>query len=152
MTARGVDLLAVAHELGRNAAQALKASLVESLVEDQLLPDLKRLHSHLGSAVGHFQEFQLLAEATLNWFARHFDLSEHLEAGQLLEIPASHLEQYDFDGPLPDADRALVQVQVLAPGWKCRSQIIIPPRVAVAGPMAESSTKTAEASPPNKPF
>ena len=152
MTARGVDLLAVAHELGRNAAQALKASLLESLVADQLLPDLQRLHSHLGSGAGPSKEFQLLAEATLNWFARHFDLSEHLEAGQLLEIPASHLERYDFDGPLPDTERALVQVQVQSPGWKCRSQIIIPPKVAVAGPIANSTTKTAEAPPPNNPF
>ena len=152
MTARGVDLLAVAQELGRNAVQTLKASLVETLVDEQLLPDLKRLHSHLGSAAGTPPDFQLLAEATLNWFTRHFDLSEHLEAGQLFDIPPSHLDQYDIDGPRPDADRALVQVQVLASGWKCRSQIIIPPRVALAAPLADSSTTTAETSPPNNPF
>jgi len=152
MTARGVDLLAVAHELGRNAVQALKASLLESLVEDQLLPDLKRLHFHLGSAAATPPDFQFLAEATLNWFARHFDLSEHLEAGQLLEVPAKQLDQFELDGAAPESGTALVRIQVLAPGWKCRTQIIIPPRVARVDLVAESATKTTGAPPSQNPF
>lgn len=152
MTARGVDLLAVAHELGSNAVQAFKTSLVESLVEDQLLPDLKRLHSHLGSAAGQYPEFQLIAEATLNWFVRHFDLSESLEAGQLIEIPAGQLDQFDLDGASPESGTALVRVQVLASGWKCRGQIIIRPRVMLVGPTTDSAEKATETSRPNNPF
>ena len=131
LTARGIDLLNVAHAIGRNAVATFKQELVNSLVQDNLLQDLENLRTAL-AATPLSAGLRLLPEATLNWLCRHLDLSQHLQPGQELEVPTDRLRQYDLEGPPPDAAKSLVKLQVLAPGWKHQRKIIIPPRVGVA--------------------
>ena len=133
LTARSVDLLRVADELGRNAVETHKQAQFESLVEDQLLPELQRLREHLASVSTTPDDLRLVAETALNWLARALDLSEHLETGQSFEIPRSQMDQFDFDGAQPDSGEELVRVVVLAPGWKRRGRIVIPPQVRLVG-------------------
>ena len=131
LTARGIDLLNVAHAIGRNAVATFKQELVNSLVQDNLLHDLEQLRTEL-AATPLSADLRLLPEATLNWLCRHLDLSQHLQPGQDLEVPAERLSQYDLQGPPPDAAKPLVKLQVVTPGWKRQSQIVIRPRVTVA--------------------
>jgi hypothetical protein len=131
LTARGIDLLNVAHAIGRTAVATFKQELVNSLVQDNLLRDLEQLRTTL-AATPLTADLRLLPEAMLNWLCRHLDLSQHLQPGQELEVPAERLSQYDLEGPPPDAAKSLVKLQVLAPGWKHQGQIVIPPRVALA--------------------
>jgi hypothetical protein len=70
---------------------------------------------------------------------RHLDLSQYLQPGQELEVPTERLSQYDLQGPLPDAAKALVKLQVLTPDWKHQGQIVICSRVTVAAPPAPES-------------
>jgi hypothetical protein len=133
LTARGIDLLNVAHAIGRNAVATFKQELVNSLVQDNLLQDLENLRTAL-AATPLSAGLRLLPEATLNWLCRHLDLSQHLQPGQELEVPTDRLRQYDLEGPPPDAAKSLVKLQVLAPGWKHQGQIVIRSRVNVAAP------------------
>jgi hypothetical protein len=131
LTARGIDLLNVAHAIGRNAVGAFKQELVNSLVQDNLLHDLEQLRPALATAPLP-ADLRLLPEATLNWLCRHLDLSQHLQPGQELEVPTERLSQYDLQGPPAAAAKPLVKLQVVTPGWKHQGQIIIRPRVTVA--------------------
>ena len=131
LTARGIDLLNVAHVIGRNAVVTFKQELVNSLVQDNLLHDLEQLRTAL-APTSQSADLRLLPEATLNWLCRHLDLSQHLQPGQELEVPTDRLSQYDLEGPAPDAAKDLVELEVVAPGWKHQHKIIIPPRVGVA--------------------
>jgi predicted amidohydrolase len=133
LTARGIDLLNVAHAIGRNAVATFKQELVNSLVQDNLLHDLEQLRTAL-AATPLSADLRLLPEATLNWLCRHLDLSQYLQPGQELEVPTERLSQYDLQGPLPDAAKALVKLQVLTPGWKHQGQIVNCSRVTVAAP------------------
>jgi predicted amidohydrolase len=121
----------IAHAIGRNAIASFKQELVNTVVQDNLLHDLKQLRTAL-AATPLSADLRLLPEATLNWLCRHLDLSQHPQPGQELEVPADRLRQYDLEGPPPDAAKSLVKLQVLAPGWKHQGQIVIPPRVALA--------------------
>src|ERR1035437_3416093 len=131
LTARGIDLLKVAHAIGRNAVATFKQELVNSLVQDNLLHDLEQLRTALATSPLS-ADHRLLPEAVLNWLCRHLDLSQYLQPGQELEVPTDRLRQYDLEGPPPDAARALVRLQVIAPGWKYRGKTVICPRVVVA--------------------
>jgi len=133
LTARGIDLLNVAHAIGRNAVATFKHEPVNSLVQDNLLDDLEQLRTAL-AATPLSADLRLLPEATLNWLCRHSGLSDHLQPGQELEVPTDRLGQYDLRGPPPDAPKSLVRLQVVAPGWKYQGQIVIRPRVTVAAP------------------
>ena len=146
MNARSIDLLAVADGLGRTAVESCKANMVCSLVEDELLVDLKRLQEYLASALGVPADLQLVAEAALNWLTRHFELTEHLRRGQTLEVPAPQMGEYELDGPQPDPGGSLVQLRVMTPGWKRRGRSIIPPRVT-ALPAAPEVADTAASAP-----
>jgi hypothetical protein len=132
LTATGIDLLNVAHVIGRNAVATFKQELVDSLVQDNLLQDLDQLRTELGAPASLPASLKLLPEAVLNWLCRHLELSPHLYPGQELEVPATQLTQYDLSGPPPDPAKPLVSLQVLAPGWKQRGQTIIRPRVRVS--------------------
>lgn len=127
--AAGLDILNVAHDLGRAAVATLKDELVRSLIHDRLLQDLDQLRT---AAAGTLlpPDLALLPEAVLNWFCRHLDLSQHLERGQELEVPASRLSEYALQGPPPDPMKTLVRIQVLAPGWKHKGQPVIPAQVS----------------------
>jgi hypothetical protein len=133
LTARGIDLLNVAHAIGRNAVATFKQELVNSLVQDNLLHDLEQLRTAL-AATPLSADLRLLPEATLNWLCRHLDLNQHLQPEQELEVPTDRLRQYDLEGPPPDAAKTLVRLQVIAPGWKYRGKSVIRPRVVVAAP------------------
>ena len=106
---------------------------MNSLVQDNLLQDLDQLRTEI-AAIPLPANPRLLPEATLNWLCRHLELSQHLHPGQELEVPAAQLSQYDLAGPAPDSAKPLVNLQVVAPGWKHRGQIVIRPRVVVAAP------------------
>jgi len=131
LTARSIDLLNVAHAIGRNAVATFKQELVDSLVQDNLLQDLEQLRTALATG-SKSADHQLLPEAILNWLCRHLDLRQHLQPGQGLEVPTDRLSQYDLQGPPPDAAKSLVKLQVVAPGWKHQGQVVIRPRVTVA--------------------
>ena len=133
LTATGIDLLNVAHAIGRNAVTTFKQELVDSLVQDNLLQDLDQLRTDT-AATPLPANLKILLEATLNWLCRHLELSQHLHPGQELEVPTAHLSQYDLPGPTPDSAQPLVNLQVLAPGWKQHGQTVIRPRVMVAAP------------------
>ena len=139
LSACGIDLLNVAHAIGRNAVATFKQELVNSLVQDNLLHDLEQLRTAL-APTSLSADLRLLPEATLNWLCRHLDLSQHLQPGQEIEVPAERLRQYDLEGPPPDAAKSLVKLQVLAPGWKHQGQIVIRPRVNVAAPRPPEAT------------
>jgi hypothetical protein len=51
LTARGIELLNVAHAIGRNAVATFKKQLVNSLVQDNLLHDLEKLRTALAAMV-----------------------------------------------------------------------------------------------------
>lgn len=131
LSARGVDLLAVAHELGRTAVESFKADLLRSLVEDRLLPDLKRLIGLMAAAPCSADDPRSVPEATLNWFERHLDLTEHLQPGQCLEVPVARLSEYQVRDSLPSSGLSLVKIKVQAPGWKCRGRTVVPPTVEI---------------------
>ena len=131
LTARGIDVLNVAHAIGRNAVATFKQDLVNSLVQDNLLHDFEQLRTAL-AATPLSADLRLLPEATLNWLCRHLDLSQHLQAGQELDVPAERLNQYDLQGAPPAPEQPLARLRVLTPGWKYQGHILISPRVIVA--------------------
>ena len=133
LTARGIDLLNVAHAIGCNAVAAFKQELVNSLVQDNLLHDLEQLRTAL-AATPLSADLRLLPEATLNWLCRHLDLSQHLQPGQELEVPTKQLSQYDLQGTPPAPEQPLARLRVVTPGWKHQGHILISPQVVVAGP------------------
>ena len=128
LTARGIDLLKVAHAIGRNAVATFKQELVNSLVQDNLLHDLEQLRTAL-AATPLSADLRLLPEATLNWLCRHLDLSQHLQPGQELEVPAERLSEYDLQGAPPAPEQPLVRLRVLTPGWKHQGHVLILPQV-----------------------
>jgi len=138
LTASGLDLLNVAHDIARTANATLKDELLQSLLQDNLLQDLEQLRAAAITSILP-PDLQLLPEAVLNWFCRHLELSQHLERGQELEVPAERLSQYDLQGPPPDPAKALVKLKVLAPGWRHRGQTVIAPRVTIAAPVPLTS-------------
>jgi len=138
LTARGIDLLNVAHAIGRNAVATFKQELVNSLAQDNLLHDLEQLRTAL-AATPLSAALRLLAEATLNWLCRHLDLSQHLQPGQELEVPAERLRQYDLQGPPPAPEQPLARLRVVTPGWKHQGHTLISPRVVVAACPASSA-------------
>jgi hypothetical protein len=138
LTASGLDLLNVAHDIARAANATLKDELLQSLLQDNLLQDLEQLRAAAITSILP-PDLQLLPEAVLNWFCRHLELSQHLERGQELEVPAERLSQYDLQGPPPDPAKALVKLEVLAPGWRHRGQTVIAPRVTIAAPVPLTS-------------
>jgi hypothetical protein len=131
LTAKGIDLLNVAHAIGRNAVATFKQELVNSLVQDNLLHDLEELRTAL-TATPLSADLRLLPEATLNWLCRHLDLSQHLQPGQELEVPAERLSQYDLQGAPPAPEQPLAKLRVVTPGWKHQGHILISPQVVVA--------------------
>jgi hypothetical protein len=131
LTARGIDLLHVAHAIGRNAVATYKQELVNSLVRDNLLHDLEQLRTAL-AATPLSADLRLLPEATLNWLCRHLDLSQHLQPGQELEVPTERLSQYDLQGTPPAPEQPLARLRVVTPGWKHQGHVLISPRVIVA--------------------
>jgi hypothetical protein len=133
LTARGIDLLNVAHAIGRNAVATFKQELVNSLVQDNLLHDLEQLRTAL-AATPLSADLRLLPEATLNWLCRHLDLSQHLQPGQQFEVPTEQLSQYDLQGAPPAREQPLVRLRVVTPGWKHQGHLLISPRVIVATP------------------
>ena len=137
LTASGLDLLNVAHDIARAANATLKDELLRSLLQDNLLQDLEQLRGAASATLP--PDLQLLPEAVLNWFCRHLEISQHLQQGQELEVPAERLSQYDLQGPPPDPAKALVKLGVLAPGWRHRGQTVIAPRVTIAAPVALAS-------------
>ena len=137
LTASGLDLLNVAHDIARAANETLKDELLQSLLQDNLLQDLERLREAASATLP--PDLQLLPEAVLNWFCRHLEISQHLQQGQELEVPTERLNQYDLQGPPPDPAQALVKLEVLAPGWRHRGQTVIAPRVTIAAHVALTS-------------
>ena len=137
LTASGLDLLNVAHDIARAANATLKDELLQSLLQDNLLQDLEQLQAAASATLP--PHFQLLPEAVLNWFCRHLEISQHLQQGQEVEVPAERLNQYDLQGPPPDPAKALVKLEVLAPGWRHRGQTVVAPRVTIAAPVALTS-------------
>ena len=133
LTARGIDLLNVAHAIARNAVATFKQELVNSLVQDNLLHDLEQLRTAL-APTPLSADLRLLPEATLNWLCRHLDLSQHLQPGQEIEVPAEQLSQYDLQGAPPAPEQPLARLRVVTPGWKHQGHILISPRVVVAAP------------------
>lgn len=131
LTARGIDLLNVAHAIGRNAITTFKQELVDGLVQDNLLRDLEQLRTGL-AATPLSADLRLLPEATLNWLCRHLDLSQHLQPGQELEVPVERLSQYYLQGAPPAPGQPLAKLRVVTPGWKHQGHILISPRVTVA--------------------
>jgi len=133
LTARGIDLLNVAHAIGRNAVATFKQELVNSLVQYKLLHDLEQLRTALaGTPLS--ADLRLLPEATLNWLCRHLDLSQHLQPGQEIEVPTKRLSQYDLQGAPLAPEQPLASLRVVTPGWKHQGHILISPRVIVAAP------------------
>ena len=132
-TAKGIDLLNVAHAIGRNAVATFKQELVNSLVQDNLLHDLEQLRIGL-AATPLSADLRLLPEETLNWLCRHLELSQQLQPGQELEVPAERLSQYDLQGAPPAPEQPLARLRVVTPGWKHQGHILISPRVIVAAP------------------
>jgi hypothetical protein len=130
-TARGIDLLNVAHAIGRNAVGTFKQELVNILVQDNLLHDLEQLRTAL-AAMPLSADLRLLPEATLNWLCRHLDLSQHLQPGQELEVLTEQLSQYDLQGVPPAREQPLARLRVVTPGWKHQGHVLISPRVIVA--------------------
>lgn len=128
LTARGIDLLNVAHAIGRSAVATFKQELVKSLAQDNLLHDLELLRTAL-SATPLSADLRLLPEATLNWLCRHLDLSQHLQPGQELEVPAEQISQYDLHGAPPAPEQPLARLRVLMPGWKHQGHVLILPQV-----------------------
>jgi hypothetical protein len=128
--AASLDILNVAHDLGRTAVATFKDELVRSLILDHLLQDLERLRAAAATSTVP-PDLQLLPEAVLNWFCRHLDLSQHLERGQELEVPAVQLSQYEILETPPDPMKALVTLRVVTPGWKHSRQTVIFPQVTV---------------------
>ena len=137
VTASGLDLLNVAHDIARAANATLKDELLQSLLEDTLLQDLERLRAAASATLP--PDLQLLPEAVLNWFCRHLEISQHLQQGQEVEVPAERLNQYDLQGPPPDPAKALVKLEVLAPGWRHQGQTVVAPRVTIAAPVPLTS-------------
>jgi hypothetical protein len=138
LTAKGIDLLNVAHAIGRNAVATFKQELVNSLVQDNLLRDLEELRTAL-TATPLSADLRLLPEATLNWLCRHLDLSQHLQPGQELEVPAERLSQYDLQGAPPAPEQPLAKLRVVTPGWKHQDHILISPHVIVAAPLPSAA-------------
>jgi hypothetical protein len=131
LTVRDIDLLNVAHAIGRNAVAIFKQELVNSLVQDNLLHDLEQLRTAL-AATPLSADLRLSPEATLNWLCRHLDLSQHLQAGQEIEVPTERLSQYDLQGPPPAPMQPLARLRVVRPGWRHQGRTLISPRMIVA--------------------
>jgi hypothetical protein len=133
LAARAIDLLNVAHAIRHNAVATFKQELITSLVQDNLLHDLEQLRTAL-AATPLSADLRLLPEATLNWLCRHLDLSQHLQTGQELEVPAERLSQYDLQGAPPAPEQPLAKLRVLAPGWKHQGHLLISPRMTIVVP------------------
>lgn len=131
LSAKGVDLLNVAHDIGRAAAARLKEELLQSLLQENLLQDLEQLRTAATTSTLP-ADLRLLPEALFNWLCRHFEISQYLERNQKLEIPTERLDQFELQGPRPGSAKALVTVYVLAPGWKFQGRTIVLPLVMVA--------------------
>jgi hypothetical protein len=133
MAARGTDLLAVAHDIGRSATEAHKQRLRRSLVETQLLRDLQAAQRSFSDVAGNappdLAEFRLLPEALMNWFSEQLNLTPFMNTGDTIEVPASKLEDFDFSGDLPGDTNALVRVRVKLPGLRNGKTVILPPKL-----------------------
>ena len=134
LTATGVDLLNVARSIAREAVDQFKEKLVQDLVQENLLQDLDTLRTVSESGVLP-PDLRLLAEAMLNWVCQHLEIIQHLQVGKRFEIPLENVPAYDLHGPPPETPNALVNIEVLAPGWKYRGRDLIRPRVTLFSPL-----------------
>jgi hypothetical protein len=130
LTSSGINLLSMAHDLRRTAEVSLTDSLVQSLAADRILQDLLRLRQVMPSGIQ--DDLRLLPEAVLNWLMRNFELSQYLEQGQELEIPAERLKDFEVSEiAAPYAAMPLARIRVESPGWKHRKRIVVRPRAIV---------------------
>lgn len=134
LSARGTDLLAVVHRLWAEAAEAERSAILRELADLFMLRDLAALKEGFalappGSLPEDIERLRTLPSAALDWISRRFDVVPHMDVGQKLEVPQSALGKFTFEGNPPPKELALLKLSVVAPGWKCRGTVLVPPTV-----------------------
>ena len=136
LSARGAELMALAHHLGDAAVRRHMDALVQELADKHFLRDILSLRDTFAAAVtdrshlpGELERLRTVPEALVLWFAERLELTPHMTAGQELEVEASRLSSYLFDGDPPENLDGLVKMRVLTPGWKRAGKALIPPYI-----------------------
>jgi len=129
--------MAVANSLGEAAVKKHTDLLIRDLRERQFLRDLLDLHDALaqvptGSLSPRLEALRLLPDALIQWLEERFGLAPFGRVGEELEMPASKLANYSYEFDSPEDPKALVRVQVVAPGWKQGNKLVIRPRVKMS--------------------
>ena len=132
--ARGADLLAVAGSLKAAAIGSRDDTLVQDLVERQLLRDILAWREALakaprGSLPEDLECLRLLPDTLVQWLGERFGLEPTRAVGEELELPVSQLGQFACDSCIPADAAPLVRVRVVAAGWKRSGKVLIPPQV-----------------------
>jgi hypothetical protein len=141
LSARGVEVLSVAHAIESSAVEKFKRKLLASLVRDDILQDLHSLHDALSQ---QSSQHAATSEALLNWLSGHFDLKPHLRSGQILDLPADQLSQFTLLEEIESVGVAMVRLEVVHPGWKASGKLVVAPALKRAAASQPSQTADAE--------
>ncbi len=137
--ARADDLAALANKIGEVAAAKQSAELVREWVDRQFLRDVFALREAFAKYPGGMlppgiEVLRLLPDALLQWIEQRFSIQPIGSPGEVKEIPAKALAKYDHNFDEPVETTSLVKVQIVAPGWKQGTHVLIPPKIDIAPP------------------
>ncbi|MBI2216640.1 MAG: hypothetical protein HYU51_05025 [Candidatus Rokubacteria bacterium] len=138
LSARGDDLLAVAHRAHDEAVEAHRAALAHEMADRYFLRDILALRDALanvalGALPNAIEGLRTLPAALIDWLVATLDVVPHLECGQRLEVPKSRLADFVLEGEEPATELVLVKLVVVRPGWKRRGSVLVRPTVEWAG-------------------
>jgi hypothetical protein len=134
--AAAAALAQVSDRISAEALEGERALLAGDLASEQVLRDLLKLQRAFasvpeGTLPSDLEVLRKLPDAVLDWAQRRLGVSAHLTVGQELEIPPDRLAAFLLDGTLPRAERGLVRVRVVSPGWKRGAKVLVPPRAII---------------------
>jgi hypothetical protein len=109
-------------DIAELSAARTKASLVRSLLEDEVVSGL---HGLLQT-----EEAGVALRAHVQWLHQHLALEPIYELGQVLTIPKNRTSSFHFNDAPADNAREIFSIRVLAVGWK-HSGVIVRKPVAV---------------------
>jgi hypothetical protein len=124
LSARGLEVLSVAHALESSAVEKFKRAMLVSLVQNDILQDLNSLHRALSELNS---EHAATSEALLNWLSDQFDLTPHLRSGQVLDLSADQLSQFTLLEEIEPNGASMIALEVVHPGWKASGKLVVAP-------------------------
>jgi hypothetical protein len=124
LSARGLEVLSVAHALESSAVEKFKRKMLVSLVLNDILQDLDSLHRALSELNS---EHAATSEALLNWLSDQFDLTPHLRSGQVLDLSADQLSQFTLLEEIEPNGASMIALEVVHPGWKASGKLVVAP-------------------------